>query len=89
MLLKDHEEVVIVLEGFVDFDDLRVVESAEDGVLGENAGWILDELLFDALDSPHGVGVIFHFGLVDSRKGPAANYLAYHGELLPGSHSGP
>lgn len=51
-LLEDDEDVVCVFEGFVYFDDLRVVEGGEDDVFVEEVLWTLEVLLLDLLDGP-------------------------------------
>lgn len=75
-LLKHHEEVVIVFEGFVDLDDLRVIECCQERIFGQNAARVFDELLLNPLDGSHSVGVALHLGLVDSGEGPPADDLA-------------
>lgn len=59
-----------------------MVKSREDGVLCEYACGIFDELLFDAFDSPHRVGVIFHLSLVDSSERAPAYNLNYARKYL-------
>lgn len=53
-----------------------MVEGVEDGVLGEDAGWVFDELFFDSFDGSDGVGVALHLGLVDSSEGSSSDDLS-------------
>ena len=75
LVLKNHEEVVTVFKGLINFDDLRVVKGCEDRVFPENSSWVLDMFLLDPFDSSDGVWITLHFSLVDSGKCSPANDL--------------
>lgn len=74
-VLSDEEETVLVLEGFVDLDDLWVVEGGEDAVLVDDVVGRFHKFLLDALDCAREVGVVSHLRAVDSGKGTATHNL--------------
>ena len=74
-LLCNDEEVLLVLEGLVDLDDLRVVEGRQNAILVDDILRVLDKLLLDALDSPHEIRVILHFCLINGGKRTTADDL--------------
>ena len=74
-LLCNDEEVLLVLEGLVDLDDLRMVKRRQNAILVDDILRVLDKLLLDALDSSHKIRVILHFGLVNGGKRTTADDL--------------
>ena len=74
-LLQNYEDILVVLEGLIDFYDLWMVKGGEDNELLQEVCWVLDILLLDAFDGSDGVGVVLHLSLVDDTERPSADCL--------------
>lgn len=81
-LLHDQEEAVLILEGLVDFDDVRVIEDGHNFDLVDEDSRVFDSSLGDAFDDPQVVWEGFLTGLINDAIGPSADFLRGSGGTL-------